>query len=240
MRHYSKKADRNQPELVKYIRGRGATFQHTHQVEGALDGIIGFRGIDQRVEIKNPDHPESARKLTVPEQKAFDTWKGRPPIVIESIDDCEQLLKQLYREASELKRRSRPTLPCLHVRQGRLKQLNTEATNTMKYRKKPVIIEATQWFKNGDHPEDGTETFEGGGFKGELLEGKVVRYYRSPDCGGQNKCKLCNSIMHLHGWIETLEGGHVVCPGDLIITGVQGERYPCKPDIFKMSYESAE
>ncbi len=38
-----------------------------------------------------------------------------------------------------------------------------------KYRKKPVIIEATQWFKNGDHPEDGCEIFDAGKgpFQGE-------------------------------------------------------------------------
>ncbi len=41
------------------------------------------------------------------------------------------------------------------------------------------------------------------------------------------------------GWIETLEGGHVVTPGDWIITGVKGERYPCKPDIFEQTYEPA-
>lgn len=45
--------------------------------------------------------------------------------------------------------------------------------------------------------------------------------------------------MHEHGWIDTLEGGHIVCPGDWIITGVNGERYPCKPDIFAKTYEDA-
>ena len=43
--------------------------------------------------------------------------------------------------------------------------------------------------------------------------------------------------MHEHGWIDTLEAGHNVCPGDWIITGVKGERYPCKPDIFEQTYE---
>ncbi len=38
------------------------------------------------------------------------------------------------------------------------------------------------------------------------------------------------------GWLDTLEGGHVVTPGDWIITGVKGERYPCKPDIFFATY----
>lgn len=39
------------------------------------------------------------------------------------------------------------------------------------------------------------------------------------------------------GWIGTLEAGHVVNPGDWIITGVQGEQYPCKCDIFNATYE---
>lgn len=72
----------------------------------------------------------------------------------------------------------------------------------MKYRKKPVVVEATQWFKKGDHPmvfanDDGTHE------------------------------------------IWTLEGNHQVTPGDWIITGVKGEYYPCKPDIFAMTYELA-
>lgn len=40
--------------------------------------------------------------------------------------------------------------------------------------------------------------------------------------------------------IETLEGPLTVSPGDWIITGVQGERYPCKPDIFEATYEPVE
>lgn len=40
--------------------------------------------------------------------------------------------------------------------------------------------------------------------------------------------------------IETLEGVMTVTPGDWIITGVKGERYPCRPDIFAMTYEPVE
>ena len=106
----------------------------------------------------------------------------------------------------------------------------------MKFRKRPIVVEATQWFKNGDHPEDGPEPFDPG-LKPVQEEGKVVRYYRTPECDGQLQCPHCGEIMHLHGWIDTLEGGHIVCPGDWIITGVKGERYPCKPDIFEQTYE---
>ena len=40
--------------------------------------------------------------------------------------------------------------------------------------------------------------------------------------------------------IDTLEGWFDVTPGDWIITGVNGERYPCKPDIFEKTYEAVE
>jgi hypothetical protein len=120
----------------------------------------------------------------------------------------------------------------------------------MKYRKKPVVIDATQWFKNGDHPDDGDERFPPktalsdarytGEFAGELYEGKLVRYFRRPDVSGDRACQHCSLTMHVHGWIDTKEGGHIVCPGDWIIQGVKGEFYPCKPDIFAATYEAAE
>ena len=82
-----------------------------------------------------------------------------------------------------------------------------------KYRKKPAVIEATQWFKIGDH--------------------ESVKPHYSP-----HACAVCGEPLGVsHGWIDTLEGGHIVCPGDWIITGVKGEHYPCKPDIFEMTYE---
>lgn len=102
----------------------------------------------------------------------------------------------------------------------------------MKYRKKPVVVEATQWFKNGDHPQDFSEHGRGG-----LTEGAVVRYFRHPNIPGNTVCSKCSKTMHEHGWIDTLEDGHNVCPGDWIITGIQGEHYPCKPDIFEATYE---
>jgi hypothetical protein len=40
--------------------------------------------------------------------------------------------------------------------------------------------------------------------------------------------------------IDTLEGVMVASPGDWIVTGLKGERYPVKPDIFEMTYETVE
>lgn len=109
-----------------------------------------------------------------------------------------------------------------------------------KYRKKPVVIEAARWFVNGDHLEDACETFTDSETKSEFQgEGNIVRYWRHPDVAGETACKVCAVAMHNHGWIETLEGGHRVCPGDWIIKGIKGEFYPCKPDIFEATYEPA-
>ena len=92
----------------------------------------------------------------------------------------------------------------------------------MKYRKIPVVIDAHQWFKNGDHPLDGTEG-----------EGKVVKIFININ----SYCQQCGVAMHKHGYIDTLEGGHIVCPGDWIIQGVKGEFYPVKNEIFHLTYE---
>jgi hypothetical protein len=117
------------------------------------------------------------------------------------------------------------------------------------FRKRPVTITADRWFKNGDHPFDYANP-RTGIVKGEVAsipaavareqgwEGEVVRFYRRPDVPGHTLCKHCGMQMHDHGWIDTLEGGHIVCPGAWVITGVKGERYPCAHDIFEATYEA--
>jgi len=77
----------------------------------------------------------------------------------------------------------------------------------MKFRKKPIIIEAEQWF-----PE-------------KKIDGVITStscYETKYDC---------------HPVIYTKEGMMNVSPGDWIITGVEGERYCCKDSIFKKTYE---
>ena len=132
------------------------------------------------------------------------------------------------------------------------------------YVKRPIPVRADRWWKNGDHPDDRVgkreideaalldahpELLGPDGMVGpvpedaptfERLEGAVVRFYRHPDVPGDTACKHCGRPLHVHGWIETLEGGHIVCPGDVIITGVRGERYPCKAGIFAETYAAAK
>lgn len=116
------------------------------------------------------------------------------------------------------------------------------------FRKKPIVVEAVQWFKNGDHPLDrvGEEEVDPlAGAKYTRKEGAVVRFFRSPEQGKSGSTVHetssegpgCGHSFHEHGFIDTFEGRHAVCPGDWIITGVKGERYPCKPDIFVATYD---
>jgi hypothetical protein len=79
-----------------------------------------------------------------------------------------------------------------------------------KYRKKPVVIEAFQFFaKDTPHPD-------------------CVKYHR-------NTQQL--QFGEHYYYIKTLEGDMTVSDGDYIIKGVKGEFYPCKPDIFSETYE---
>jgi len=94
------KADANQAEIVAALRARGATVQHTHQIPGALDLIVGYKGIDVRIEIKDGSKPKSAQKLTPAEQGVFDNWKGNAPEIVTSVDDAMALIDAMYMEAS--------------------------------------------------------------------------------------------------------------------------------------------
>lgn len=90
----------------------------------------------------------------------------------------------------------------------------------MRYRKKPVEIEAFQY--DGDMIySDGTPYAPDWALK--ALENGVL-YYQ-----GQGEL-----------YIKTLEGDHHASTGDYIIRGVAGELYPCKPDIFAKTYEAVD
>jgi hypothetical protein len=64
----------------------------------------------------------------------------------------------------------------------------------------------------------------------------VVRYFRHPDIPGDQPCEQCGRVMHDHGWIDAGAEGLTVCPGDWVLTDVEGRHYPCKPDVFAATY----
>ncbi len=104
------------------------------------------------------------------------------------------------------------------------------------YKKKPIPVLCHRWHRNGDHPDDFSDRDNSEGIM--RREGMVVRRF-VPTVTNWS-CGHCGETAEVHGWIFTMEGGHIVCPGDWIITGIKGERYPCKPDIFAESYEPAD
>jgi hypothetical protein len=83
------------------------------------------------------------------------------------------------------------------------------------YRKKPVVIEAVKWTGNNSEIEH-------------------MKYIWGQDF-------ILSAINHEDYFgIATLEGVMNISLGDFIIKGVQGEFYPCKPDIFELTYEVVE
>lgn len=100
--------------------------------------------------------------------------------------------------------------------------MNERKDHAMKYRKKPVVIEAIQW--NGVNLEEVTR------FVGNSLN------YRICDTAWE----VGKGVPHVFMEISTLEGNMQVTKGDYIIKGVNGEFYPCKPDIFEKTYELEE
>ena len=94
----------------------------------------------------------------------------------------------------------------------------------MKFRKKPVVIEAVQ-------------------FTPELRDAIVLDGAECPagvTRGATTWNQKDRKVWSAHFFIETLEGRMDVSLGDWIITGVKGERYPCKPDIFEATYDACE
>lgn len=86
----------------------------------------------------------------------------------------------------------------------------------MKYRKKPVVIEAV------------------------VFRDDVKSLYKLVEFMGQDICVNYNDPENPVLKIDTLEGEHIARVGDYIIKGVKGEFYPCKPDIFEQTYERVE
>lgn len=104
------------------------------------------------------------------------------------------------------------------------------------FRLKSSPVEAHQWFKNGDHPMDNDPSLP----EPEILgEGRVVEYFMSPDGKSCKKCGNCGHQMSEHGWVMGGDIGHIVCPGDWLITGFDGF-YPLKPYVFETMYEAIE
>ena len=94
----------------------------------------------------------------------------------------------------------------------------------MKYRKKPVVIDAFRWKadRNSETADQRLLIWASSLHRADLLGPLPFRW---------DEEQL---------FISTLEGEMAVAPGDWIIRGIQGEFYPCRPDIFAATYEAVE
>ena len=101
----------------------------------------------------------------------------------------------------------------------------------MKYRKRPVVIEAFQ-------------------YDGDMIDSSGKPYVPEWAISAVNNNTMYydGSELFIHTlegdhhvtelFIHTLEGDHHVTVGDYVIQGINGELYPCKPDIFEKTYEA--
>ena len=94
----------------------------------------------------------------------------------------------------------------------------------MKFRKKPVVVDAIKW--TGNNFDDIKEFTQNKCFMNHFVGG-------SED--GEGYPQIYEKLE-----IPTLEGLHSANIGDWIIKGVKGEFYPCKPDIFEATYEQVQ
>ena len=90
------------------------------------------------------------------------------------------------------------------------------------YRKNPVEIEAVQF--------NGFDTTSGQVILSERPEWLISEFGNRILFFGEKDTLT----------IKTLEGEHIASIGDYIIKGVKGELYPCKPDIFELTYDKVD
>lgn len=109
-----------------------------------------------------------------------------------------------------------------------------------KYRKKPVVIEAMEWDGTEDRSREIRLWAEP---DAAIVDTDHIQHLWSHDAG----CYIMPSGKMIHApyrvrclIVLTLEGEMIAQPGWWIIQGVQGEFYPCAPDIFAETYEAAE
>jgi len=92
----------------------------------------------------------------------------------------------------------------------------------LKYKTKPVVIEAMEFSKIDETRGDLDQAIRIKNWAGKNI---ILPEFSSTS----NACPWIN--------IKTLEGTHLASPGDFIIKGLIGEFYPCKPEVFHQKYE---
>jgi len=93
-----KKTDRNQQEIIDALRKIGCTVVSTHtQHKGFPDLVVGYRGVNYLIEVKDGQKPPSAQKLTPQQVKFFDEWRGQVTVV----NSVEQAIDYITKHKQE-------------------------------------------------------------------------------------------------------------------------------------------
>ena len=101
-----------------------------------------------------------------------------------------------------------------------------------RFRKKPVVVEAQQWWPPGDSRHDPEMLFDR---KGNTVSPPDYRKIGDLYCAIRGDLGMGPAMYMIHSWSNSEVQVH---PGDWIITGVKGEKYPCRPDVFEETYEA--
>lgn len=91
---YANRIDANQNGIVDALRKVGAVVRIISQGDGIPDLLVGYKGYTILMEVKDGGKVPSARKLTEPEQKFFDDWRGGMLAVVNSVEEALEILKR--------------------------------------------------------------------------------------------------------------------------------------------------
>lgn len=101
MSRYARKVDANQAAIVAAFRALGASVLHLHTVgAGCPDLLVGIRGVNVLVELKDGSKPPSARRLTPLEEQFCASWRGRQVVVVERVEDVARVLSEVGLEVT--------------------------------------------------------------------------------------------------------------------------------------------
>lgn len=92
------RVDANQPEIVKGLRRAGASVLILSNLKNCFDILVGFRGINYIMEIKDGTKAPSKRKLTEGEQKFADEWKGGKYHIVLSLQQALEIIGAIKNE----------------------------------------------------------------------------------------------------------------------------------------------
>lgn len=167
------------------------------------------------------DNPNCRYKQLKRKEKECENLQHKVNALSQTLAEINEIAEKVYNDCDDCYRDvdTNCDVDCIDCTLGgkaklaeQILQKLAKVRRTMKYRKKPVEIEAIQWTGNN--------------------ETEIAEFTRN----GNRYIEFENDVCR----IETLEGIMTASKGDFIIKGVRGEFYPCKPDIFAQTYDKVE